>query len=59
MDKLDRLLREVEREALLLVFNKGDWNRYSALKERADAELSEYLASYEEKNFSSSRGEKG
>lgn len=58
MDKLDKLLIQVEREALLLVFNKGDRNRYNALKAEADAELANYIATYE-KNFSSSRGEKG
>ena len=58
MDKLDRLLIQVEREALLLVFNKGDRNRYNALKAEADAELANYIANYE-KNFSNGGDKKG
>jgi hypothetical protein len=58
MDKLDRLLIEAEREALLLVFNKGDRNKYNALKAEADAELANYIASFE-KNFFNSGDKKG
>ena len=57
MDKLDWLLLEVEREALLLAFNKGDWNRYNELKARANAELENYLSAFE-KNFSSGEDKK-
>ena len=48
MDKLDRLLLEVEKEALKLAFNKGgSWERYNQLKAEADAELEQYLSTLE------------
>lgn len=43
VDKLDKLLIEVEREALMLALNKGSWERYWYLKGKADAELEVYI----------------
>lgn len=48
MDKLDKLLLEVEREALKLAFNKGgSWERYNQLKAEADSALEQYLSALE------------
>lgn len=55
---MDATLLELEREALLLLFDKGgSWERYWYLKGKADAELENYLTEYE-KNFFESLGEK-
>ena len=48
MDNLDKLLLEVEREALKLAFNKGgSWERYNQLKAEADSALEHYLSTFD------------
>lgn len=47
---MDQTLLELEREALLLAFGKGSWDRYYYLKGKADAELEAYLKEYESNN---------
>jgi hypothetical protein len=47
----DKTLRELEREALLLVFGKGSWENYWYLRGKADAELEAYLEANRRKNF--------
>ena len=50
---IEKILFEVEKEAMLLAFNKGgDWDRYNYLKGKADAMLEQWIKDYEEKNFS-------
>lgn len=41
---MEKTLKELEREALLLAFGKGSWERYWYLKGKADAELEQYLS---------------
>lgn len=49
---LDKLLWEVEKEAMKLAFNKGgSWKRYYALKAEADKALEDWIKDYDEKNF--------
>lgn len=48
---MDQTLKELEREALLLAFGKGDWARYWYLKGKADAETAAFIAAYERKIF--------
>ena len=56
---MDNTLRELEREALLLAFGKGgSWKRYWYLKDKADAELAAFIASYEKKKFFRKPGQK-
>lgn len=50
---IERLLLEVEKEALKLAFNKGgSWERYNQLKAEADTALEQWIKDYDEKNFS-------
>lgn len=49
---MEKTLRELEREALLLAFGKGgSLERYWYLKGKADAELAAFIDAYEEKIF--------
>lgn len=50
-DEMEQTLKELEREALLLAFGKGDWARYWYLKGKAEAETAAFIAAYKEKNF--------
>jgi len=43
---MEKTLRELEREALLLAFGKGNWDNYWYLKGKADAELEHWLDTY-------------
>lgn len=49
---LDKLLWEVEKEAMKLAFNKGgSWARYDELKAQADKALEEWIKQYEVKKI--------
>ena len=49
---MEKTLRELEREALLLAFGKGgSLEHYWYLKGKADAELSAFIDTYKEKNI--------
>lgn len=43
---LEKTLKELEREALLIAFGKGDIEKYWYLKGKSDAELELYIENY-------------
>ena len=43
---IEKTLAALEREALLLAFGKGSWERYWYFKGKADAELENFLEQY-------------
>lgn len=48
---MDKTLRELEREALLLATGEGNWERYWYLSGKADAELEAYIETMRRKIF--------
>lgn len=43
---LEKTLKELEREALLIAFGKGDIEKYWYLKGKSDAELELFIENY-------------